>query len=137
MAVHPFQIERLGFPVPGRYSPRMSESTSIVGRWRITEMDNWDQEAVDLVQPGFIEFDDDGLGGLGFIVVTGELDWRDADRDGRPGVEFSWQGSDEGDDVTGRGWAALNPDGTLEGRVYFHLGDDSAFRAERFSGVAQ
>jgi hypothetical protein len=62
----------------GRYSPRMSESTSIIGRWRITEMDNWDQEAVDLVQPGFIEFDDDGLGSLGFIVVTGELDCRDA-----------------------------------------------------------
>ena len=48
----------------------MSKSTSIIGRWRITEMDNWDQEAVDLVQPGFIEFDDDGLGSLGFIVVT-------------------------------------------------------------------
>ena len=87
----------------------MSKSTSIIGRWRITEMDNWDQEAVDLVQPGFIEFDDDGLGSLGFIVVTGELDCCDADRDGRPGVEFSWQGSDEGDDVSGRGWAALNP----------------------------
>ena len=39
--------------------------------------------------------------------MTGELDCRDADRDGRPGVEFSWQGSDEGDDVSGRGWAAL------------------------------
>lgn len=38
---------------------------------------------------------------------------------------------DEGDDVSGRGWAALNPDGTLEGHSYFHLGDDSAFRAER------
>ena len=38
---------------------------------------------------------------------------------------------------TGRGWAALNPDGTLEGHIYFHLGDDSAFRAERFSGVVQ
>ena len=47
-------------------------------------MDNWDQEAVDLVQPGFIEFDDNGLGSLGFIVVTGELDCRDADRDGKP-----------------------------------------------------
>ena len=90
----------------------MSESNSITGRWRITEMDNWDQEAVDLVQPGFIEFDDNGLGSLGFIVVTGELDCRDADRDGKPGVEFSWQGSDEGDDVSGRGWAGLNPDGT-------------------------
>jgi hypothetical protein len=121
----------------GRYSRRMSESTNIIGRWRITEMDNWDQEAVDLVQPGFIEFDDDGLGSLGFIVVTGELDCREADRDGRPGAEFSWQGSDEGDEVSGRGWAALNPDGTLEGHIYFHLGDDSAFRAERFSGVIQ
>jgi hypothetical protein len=115
----------------------MSGSTSIVGRWRITEMDNWDQEAVDLVQPGFIEFDDAGLGSLGFIVVTGELDCSDAARDGRPGVEFSWQGSDEGDDVSGRGWAALNSDGTLEGHIYFHLGDDSAFRAERFSRVVQ
>ncbi len=116
----------------------MSENTSIIGRWRITEMDNWDQEAVDLVQPGFIEFDDDdGLGELGFIAVTGELDCRDADRDGRPGVGFSWQGSDEGDDVSGRGWAALSPDGTLEGHIYFHLGDDSAFRAERFNTVIQ
>jgi hypothetical protein len=67
----------------------MSENTSIIGRWLITEMDNWDREAVDLVQPGFIEFGDDGLGDLGFIAVMGELDCRDADRDGRPGVEFS------------------------------------------------
>ena len=49
----------------------MPESASITGRWRITEMDNWDQEAIDLVQPGFIEFGEDGLGSLGFIVVTG------------------------------------------------------------------
>jgi hypothetical protein len=100
-------------------------------------MDTWDQEAVDLVQPGFIEFDDGGLGDLGFIAVTGELDWRDANRDGRPSVEFSWQGSDEGDDVSGRGWAALNPDGTLEGHSYLHLGDDSAFRAERLNAAVQ
>ena len=115
----------------------MPESGKVVGRWRITEMDNWDQEAVDLVEPVLIEFDEDGLGELGFIAVTGELDCRDANRDGRPGVEFSWQGSDEGDDVSGRGWAALNPDGTLEGHLYFHLGDDSAFRAERFIGVVR
>ncbi len=36
-------------------------------------MDNWDQETIDLVQPGFIEFGKDGLGGLGFIVVTESL----------------------------------------------------------------
>lgn len=78
-----------------------------------------------------------GFGELGFIAVTGELDCRDADRDGRPGVEFSWLGSDEGDDVSGRGWAALNPDGTLEGHIYFHLGSDSAFRAEQLNGVVR
>ena len=86
----------------------MSESRRIIGRWRITEMDNWDQEAVDLVEPGFIEFDEDGLGELGFIAVTGELDCRDADRDG-----------------------------TLEGHIYFHLGSDSAFRAEQLNGVVR
>jgi len=33
-------------------------------------------------------------------------------------------------------WQLLfNPDGTLEGHIYFHLGDDSAFRAERFNRV--
>jgi len=146
VVIVPFrELGFFGQPAGGRtrrhcgqgYSRRMSGSTSIVGRWRITEMDNWDQEAVDLVQPGFIEFDDDGLGELGFIVVTGELDCRDAYRDGRPGVEFSWQGSDEGDDVCGRGWAALSPDGALEGHIYFHLGDDSAFRAERFNEIIQ
>jgi hypothetical protein len=46
---------------------------------------------------------------------------------------FTWQGSDEGDEVSGRGWAARNADGTLGGHVYFHLGDDSAFRAERLN----
>ena len=120
-----------------RYPRRMSGSGGIIGRWRITEMDSWDQEAVDLVEPGFIEFDEDGLGELGFIAVTGELDCRDADRNGSPGVEFSWQGSDEGDDASGRGWAALNPDGTLEGHIYFHLGEDSAFHAERFNPVVR
>jgi hypothetical protein len=46
----------------------MPESRKVIGRWRITEMDNWDQEAVDLIQPGFIEFDEEGLGELGFIA---------------------------------------------------------------------
>ena len=62
---------------------------SVTGRWRITEMDVWDREAIDLVQPGFIEFTGDGFGCMGFIAVKGELDCRDVARDGRPGVEFS------------------------------------------------
>jgi hypothetical protein len=39
------------------------------------------------------------------------------DRDGPPRVEFSWQGDDEGDEVCGRGWAALSDDGPLDGHL--------------------
>jgi hypothetical protein len=31
----------------------------------------------------------------------------------------------------GRGWAVLADDGSLQGHLYFHLGDDSGFRAVR------
>jgi hypothetical protein len=31
--------------------------------------------------------------------------------------------------VSGRGWATLALDGTLSGRLFFHMGDDSSFRA--------
>ena len=30
-----------------------------------------------------------------------------------------------------RGWAILADDGSLQGHLYFHLGDDSGFRAVR------
>ncbi len=103
----------------------------LVGRWRIVEMDLRRQDDVDLVAPGFIEFGKDHQGSLGFIAVQGGIDWRDAPRDRCPGVEFTWEGFDVGDPVTGRGWAVVEEGGSLRGRIYFHLGDDSGFRAER------
>jgi hypothetical protein len=102
----------------------------LTGRWRILEMDLWDREALDLVAPAFIEFSPDHTGEFGFIAVTGWIDWRSAGT-GRSGVEFSWEGTDEGDRVSGRGSAAIQNDGLLHGHLYFHLGDDSGFRAER------
>jgi len=44
-------------------------------------------------------------GRFGFIAVEGYLDCRDTEPDGRPGVEFTWEGSDDGDPASGRGWA--------------------------------
>ncbi|WP_322769481.1 hypothetical protein [Frankia sp. Cr1] len=102
----------------------------LTGRWRIVEMDLWDRDAIDLVEPGFVEFVDDGTGQFGFVVVRGWMDWRSTERDGRTAVEFSWDGDDEGDAVSGRGWATLVDDANLEGHVFFHMGDDSGFRAE-------
>src|SRR5262245_60642679 len=38
------------------------------------------------------------------------------------------------DDASGRGWGAIEDDGALAGRIYFHQGDDSAFTAVRTTG---
>jgi hypothetical protein len=61
--------------------------------------------------------------------VEGSTDWREVQRDGLPGAEFSWEGSDEGDQASGRGWGVIEEDGSLRGRIFFHLGDDSSFTA--------
>lgn len=92
-------------------------------------MDLWDADAIDLVGPAVIEIRSDGTGWFRFIAVEGHMDCRHVKRDGRPAVEFSWDGSDEGDRVTGRGWAQLDPDGSLRGHIFIHAGDDSGFLA--------
>jgi hypothetical protein len=100
----------------------------LAGRWRIVEMSGWDRDVIDLVDPGFIEFTG-GTGQFGFIAVRGWLDCRSVERDGRIGVEFTWEGVDEGDQVSGRGWASLVDDETIDGHLFFHNGEDSSFRA--------
>jgi hypothetical protein len=103
----------------------------IVGRWRIVEMEQWTPEDCDMEVPAFIEFGRDGSGQFQFILVQGWIDYKIVERDGKPAVEWSWDGSDEMDSASGRGWAVLEPDGRLVGRIYIHQGDDSAFTAKR------
>jgi len=100
----------------------------VAGKWQIAEMDLWDREALDLVGPAFIEFHRDLTGSFRFIAVEGWMDCREAPHNESPGVEFTWEGSDDDDRACGRGWAALEEDGSLIGHIYFHLGDDSGFR---------
>ncbi len=94
-------------------------------------MDLWDLEDIDLMGPAFIEFGQDRTGHFRFIAVQGFMDCRPGSPGERPRVEFTWEGDDEGDRASGRGRATLERDGSLRGHIYFHLGDDSAFRAVR------
>jgi len=55
---------------------------SFAGKWRITEMDAWDQEAFDLFRPAFFSFDGKRSGSLRFtrgykeeIVAVLERTW--------------------------------------------------------------
>jgi hypothetical protein len=100
------------------------------GRWRIAEMDVWDNPDLDLIEPAHITFEGDNDGSFAFVAVTGKLDVRYGARDGSACAEFSWEGFDDNDPASGRGWAALGTAGRLVGHIFIHNGDDSGFVAE-------
>jgi hypothetical protein len=113
--------------------PRRGAKASLLGRWRIPWMEQWDQDCVDAEVEGFIRFDKGGLGELHFGYVQCDLDYRETERDGEPAVEFSFEGTDEMEPCSGRGWAVLEGN-RIEGEILFHRGDESAFRAQRTKG---
>lgn len=94
-------------------------------------MEVWDTDYIDLEVPGHITFNATSMGTFQFGGVKGWLDCRWVELDGKPGVEFSWEGEDDGDSKCGRGWAALEVDGTLKGLFFIHRGDDSEFTATK------
>jgi hypothetical protein len=96
-------------------------------------MEQWDQEFVDAEVEGFFEFKPNGTGEFQFGYVRGDIDYKEAVRDGKPSVEFSWEGNDEMDPAQGRGWAVLNGD-EIEGMIVFHHGDESEFKGKRKKG---
>jgi hypothetical protein len=101
-----------------------------LGRWNITSMSNRDEDYVNEEVQAFIVFEPSRRGDFHFGYVRGDIDYRDVLRDGKPAVEFSWDGNDEMDPAQGRGWAVLDDD-RLNGMIFFHQGDESEFEAER------
>lgn len=114
----------------------MKKKTSdLLGEWRMEEMEMWDRDFMDMEVPAFIRFEKNGTGEFQFGLVRGWIDHRLDMRDGRPCLEFSWEGSDEMDPASGRGWVVLNDEGVIEGKLFFHLGDESGFTATRLQGA--
>lgn len=104
----------------------------VLGRWLIESMDQWDQDFIDEEVRGYFEFDSKDSGDFQFGYVQGQIDYRLGERDGKPAVEFTWDGHDEMDPAQGRGWMVLDGD-ELTGRLFIHLGDDSGIVLKRAS----
>jgi hypothetical protein len=109
---------------------KSNKQNPFLGLWRIVSMDQFEQDYVNAEDQAFIEFDESGGGELHFGYVQGDMDCRLTTRDGEPAIEWSWEGNDEMDPSTGRGWALLKAD-ELHGIVFFHQGDESGFVAKR------
>lgn len=101
---------------------------SLVGRWRIVETNLWDKDYLDMLGPAHITFQANGRGEFAFGCVNATFD---CDHTARS-VSFSWTGFDENDEVSGDGSADLDDDGTLEGEISFHNGDEAELKARRF-----
>ena len=105
----------------------------VLGRWSIASMTEWDHDYIDVEVPGYFDFADNNLGSFHFGYVQGDLDYRLSQRDGKPAVEFSFEGGDgaDGSPCSGRGWMALDDDDTLVGMFFFHCGDESGIVLRR------
>ena len=108
----------------------MTGRTTIVGKWRLVAMSTWDRDYIDLVEPGFIAFAGRDMGEMIFGVVTATLDC--AFDKTRCDVSFDFIGFDEGDEVSGQGWAEMKSPDTITGEIEFRNGDDTTFEARRW-----
>jgi len=103
-----------------------------IGTWLIEEMELGDKEFIDLVAPGQIEIEKDGTGSLSFGAVECCIDCKIEKLGNQEILSFTFEGEDEGDLRSGRGWAILN-EKEMKGRLFFHMGDDSGFKARKKS----
>ena len=108
----------------------MRRINPFLGKWRIIEMELWDKDFIDMETEGYFQFEKDEMGHFQFGLVQGQIDYRIEKIGEMERLELSWEGQDEDDEAIGRGWAVIK-NGYIEGRFYFHLGDNSAFKAEK------
>ena len=94
-----------------------SSSSSVVGVWRIDNMELWDRDYLDLDVPAHLTFDRDRLGSFQFGAVRGWIDYRVSTVGDSMRVEFSWGGFSASDASSGRAWAVVRA-GQLEGRFF-------------------
>jgi hypothetical protein len=114
--------------VTGRRKAR--PSNPFRGKWRITATALWARADLDEFASAHITFGADRQGELAFVAIEADIDYRVGKRDGKPAAEFSWQGSDDGQPISGRGWALLD-DHQIVGRLFIHQGDETTFTAKR------
>jgi hypothetical protein len=101
------------------------------GTWHIYEMEMWDEDYFNMQVQAYIEIKRNRLGHFQFGLVSGYLDGEVVEYGGEERFEFTWDGQDENDPVSGKGWLVFRDENRLEGRIKLHLGDSSRSWARR------
>jgi hypothetical protein len=112
---------------PGKWAVKKK----FVGSWRITELQGYDADYIDLCGPAKLKITTRGGGHINFGAVGAEIDCKMDDLDERV-VRFSFEGGDEGDPICGRGYCLVDGD-QMVGRIFRHFSDEFGFKAKRLS----
>jgi hypothetical protein len=99
----------------------------LVGRWRIIKADLWDRDHLDLCGPAMIIIEANGTGEISFGALTAALDIAYS----RDDIGFTWNGSEEGNQVEGEGDAEIRKDGSILITFSYHNGDEAILTAQR------
>jgi len=97
------------------------------GKWLIVDMELWNRDFIDLVERGHFTFEPNDSGSFAFGAVSGYMDCME----NKEQLDFTFEGEDECDSISGRGYVKLTKEDKISGRIYFHQGDDSGFTAIR------
>ena len=107
----------------------MNDIKELLGLWHISEMEAWDEDYFNMEVQAFIEIMPAYRGRFQFGLVRGRIDIDEIVDNGR--MDFTLEGADENEEVSGSGWLKLSSKNRLEGKIKFHQGDSSTFVAKR------
>jgi len=101
------------------------------GTWHIYKMETWDEDYFSMEIQAFVRIDRKGGGEFQFGLVSGQIDGEVVREGADERFEFTWEGSDEMDPVSGSGWIELQGKDQIKGKFKIHLGDSSSFWAKQ------
>ena len=104
---------------------------NFAGTWIITTMEMWDADYFNMEVQAHLRIGVNGIGSFQFGLVSGALDGEVVKLGQTERFEFTWEGQDEMDAVSGSGWLQMPTPDRVEGRLKIHLGDGSTFVAVR------
>jgi hypothetical protein len=101
------------------------------GIWHIAEMSAWDEDYFNMEVQAYLRIGSNGMGEFQFGLVSGAMDGEVVKTGDVERFEFTWEGQDENDPLSGSGWLELIEKDKVRGRIKLHLGDSSELLAVR------
>jgi hypothetical protein len=109
---------------------KKKQASPFTGLWHIVSMSQWEEDELNEEGQAFIEIKPGGFGHFQCGLLSGDVDCFETHGDGKPAIEWSWEGVSEMNECSGRGWATLEGD-LLQGMIFIHGDDHSDFVAQR------